>query len=122
MPYLDDDVLDNGVGQLQANVDEIHVCSQEPTNYTEATSTYTLGNKSAPTISAPQDRTGGGRECEASSFSDGSATADGTASHFAWVDTVNTRLYAAQALSSTQAVSNGQTFSLTAHAVGIPDV
>lgn len=119
MAYLNDDVRDNGLAKL-ADVDEIHVCSQEPTTYAEATSTYTLGNKGTPTLSAIQTDGAGGREVEAAAFTDGSVTASGTATHFAWVDTVNDILYATKALSSSQAVTSGNSFSLNAHAVGIP--
>lgn len=121
MAFLADDVLDNGLSQLPANVDEIHICSQEPTTYAEATSTYSLGVKTAPTIGAAADRTDGGREVEAAAFSDGSVSATGTATHYAWVNAAGTVLYATKALSSSQAVTNGNTFSLTAHAIGIPD-
>ena len=121
MAFLNDGVLDAGLQQLTDNVNELHICSQEPTTYAEATSTYTLGNKATPAISAPQDRTGGGREVEASAFSDGSVTADGTATHWAWVDTNASTLYAAKTLSSSQSVTNGNTFSLDAHDVAIPD-
>lgn len=121
MTVLTDNVLDSGVSYASTNVDRIDICSQEPATYTEATSTYTLGNKTSPSIGAPQDRAGGGREVEAASFSDGSVTATGTASHFAWNYTGNTELVTAEALSSSQGVTNSNSFSLTAHAVGIPD-
>lgn len=121
MTFLADNVLDNGVSYATTNVDRLDICSQEPTTYTEATSTYTLGNKTAPTMNGPQDRTGGGREAEMASFSDGSVTSTGTASHFAWANTGGTELIATEALSSSQSVTSGNTFSLTAHSVGIPD-
>ena len=121
MAKLNDDARDNGLQQITDRVDEIHICSQEPTTFTEASSTYTLGNKTSPTISAPQDGDTNGRKVEASAFSDGSVTATGTATHWAWVDTVNSILYATEALSSSQSVTSGNTFSLDAHAATIPD-
>jgi len=32
-----------GLDGIENSVTEMHICSQEPTSYTEATSTYTLG-------------------------------------------------------------------------------
>ena len=121
MAMLGDRVLDNGLTVLDTEANSLHICSQEPTTYTEATSTYSLGNKSSPTIGAPADRTGGGREVTVSAITDGSVTATGTASHFAIVDTVNSRLLAAQALDSSQSVTSGNTFTLTSLTIGIPD-
>lgn len=120
MSYLDDDVRDNGLNQLPANVDTIHICSQEPANYLEATSTYSLGVKTSPVLGAPQNRTGGGREVEMSAFSDGSVNGTATATHFAWVDSVSSTLYAAQLLNASQVVTAGNSFSLDPHAVGVP--
>ena len=87
MASVSNDVRDNGLQVLPANVDAIYVCSQEPSTYAEATSTYSLGVKTGPTISAPQDAAGGGREVVSSAFSNGSVTADGTATAVIGVDT-----------------------------------
>jgi hypothetical protein len=48
-------------------------------------------------------------------------TANGTASHYAVVDTVNFRLLAASALTASQVVTNGNTFTLASFTIGIPD-
>ncbi len=119
MPFLSDDVLDGGLDVLDTATTTLHICSQEPTTLAEANSTYTLGNKTSLSIGAPADRTGGGREVTIASFSDGSVTADGTATHYAIIDA--TRLLATNSLSASQAVINGNTFSLAAFTIGIPD-
>jgi hypothetical protein len=121
MAQIGDRVLDNGLTVLDTEANALHICSQEPTTYTEATSTYTLGNKTTYSSGAPADRGGGGREVTFPSISDGSVTGTNTATHFAVVDTVNSRLLAVQALSSSQAVTSGNTFTLTSFTVGIPD-
>ena len=64
--------------------------------------------------------TASGRRVTAAAFSDGAASADGMATHFAWVDTVNNVLYAAKALSNSQEVTDGNAFSLSAHDITIP--
>ena len=121
MPWLNDKVLDEGLDILDIDADELHICSQEPTDYTEAQTTYTLGNKASPAVGAPADRAGGGREVTVSAISDGSVTGTGTASHWALVDTVNTLLLATEELSTPQGVTSGNTFTLTEFDIGIPD-
>lgn len=121
MPYLDNRVYDNGLTVLDTEANAIHICSAEPTTYAEATSTLTLGNATGVTVGAPADRTGGGREVVVDAAADGNVTANGTASHYAVVDTVNARLLAASALTASQVVTNGNTFTLASFTIGIPD-
>lgn len=121
MATLGDRVFDNGLTVLDTEANRLDICSQEPTDYTGATTTFTLGNKTTPTIGAPADRTGGGREVTVSAITDGSVTADGTATHWAISDTGNSRLLATGSLSASQAVTNGNTFTLAAFTIGIPD-
>ena len=122
MPYINDTDLDALLNSIDTAVEKLHICSQEPANYTEAATTYTLGNKATPTVNAPSDRTPNGREVVIDAITDGSVTATGTASHWALVkDSATARLVAAGALSSTQGVTNGNTFTLTQFAIGVPD-
>ena len=121
MAFLNDRVLDNGLTVLDTEANAIHVTSQEATTYTEATSTYTLGNSTSLSIGAPQDRSGGGREVVVAAISDGSVTGTGTATHYAIVDTVNSRLLATGSLTASQSVTSGNTFTLSSVAIGIPD-
>lgn len=121
MATLNDRVFDNGLTVLDTEANRIDITSQEATTYTEATSTYTLGNSTSLSIGAPADRSGGGREVTAAAISDGSVSGTGTATHFAIVDTSNSRLLATGALSSSQAVTSGNTFTLASFTIGIPD-
>lgn len=121
MPFLHDDVLDDGLQQITDNGNRLYICSQEPTTYTDASSTYALGNKASLSVAAPSNRSPSGREVVVSAITDGSVTATGTATHLAVVDTVNSKLLATQALAASQAVTNGNTFTLTQFAIGIPD-
>lgn len=118
---IGDRVFDNGLTVLDTEANALFICSQQPTTYTQATVTYALGSKTSYSGGAPQDRTGGGREVVFPAISDGSVSADGTATWFAVVDTGNSRLLAAQELNASQAVVNGNVFSLTSFTVGIPD-
>lgn len=121
MAWIGNTVLDDGLNILDTLADRIDICSQEPTTYTEATSTYTLGNETTITVSAPADRAGGGREVTVSAITAGSVTGTDTATHFAISDVSLTDLLATGSLSSSQAVTSGNTFTLTSFTIGIPD-
>lgn len=121
MPYIPDASFDLLLNDIQDNVEALHICSAEPTTYAEV-ATYDLGNKASPTVAEPADRSPNGREIVVSAISDGSVTATGTASHWALVkDSATARLLATGALSATQGVTNGNTFTLTSFAIGVPD-
>lgn len=119
MVFLTDEALDQGLDYLDTNGTRIDICSQEPTTYTEATSTYTLGNDTVNT-GATQDGASSGRRVIVPAITAGSVTGTGTATHWALTDGASLFL-AAQSLSSSQGVTSGNTFSLTAISITIPD-
>jgi hypothetical protein len=121
MATLADRVYDNGLTVLDTEANRVDICSQEPATYAAATSTYTLGNTTSISISAPTDGDTSGRKVTLSAISNGSVTATGTATHYAITDTSNSRLLATGSLSSSQSVTSGNTFSLTAVDIEIPD-
>lgn len=120
MSYLNDSVLDSGVGWIDTNASRLDICSTEPTTYSQATSDYTLGNKTSINPNAPADRTGGGRQVTIPAITDGSVTGTGTAAYWALTNGSDT-LIAVNALSSSQGVTSGNTFTLTEFEIGIPD-
>lgn len=121
MSLVADRCLDAALQVLTSEVNRLDICSSEPTTYTQATSTYTLGNKTSPTVGSPADASPNGRKVTVSAITNGTVTGTGTAGYWALVDTGNSRLLAAGPLSSTQAVTSGNTFTLTAFDVRIPD-
>ncbi len=121
MATLNDRVFDNGLTVLDTEANKIVITSQAATTYTEANATYALGDSTSLSISAPQDRSGGGREVVVTAITDGSVTGTGTATHYAIIDTVNTRLLAVSTLTASQAVTDGNTFTLSSVSIGIPD-
>lgn len=121
MAYLHNDVFDSGLSVLDTLGDRLDICSSAPTTYAEATSTYSLGNKTSLSIGAPADRSGGGREVTVAAISDGTVTGTGTAAYWAIVDVSESKLLAQGSLSSSQAVTSGNTFTLAAFTIGIPD-
>lgn len=117
---LSDEVLDQGLDYADTNGTRVDICSQSPANYTEATSTYTLGNAVVNT-GATQDGDTSGRKVTVPSVTGASVTATGTATHVALTDGA-AALVAVTPLSASQAVTSGNTFDLTAWDIEIPDV
>ena len=121
MAFLDNRVFDNGLTILDTEANVIHVTSAEATTYTAATSTLSLGNSTSLSIAAPSDRTGGGRKVTVEAVTGGSITGTGTVTHYALVDTNNSRLLATASLTSSQSVTSGNTFTLASFDIEIPD-
>ena len=121
MATLNNRVLDNGLTVLDTEANKIVITSQEATTYLEANTTFALGNSTSLSIAAPTDRGAGGREVVVAAITDGSVTGTGTASHYAIIDTINSRLLATSTLTASQAVTSGNPFTLTSITIGIPD-
>ena len=122
MPFMNDLLLDLPLQEIEDNADRMDICSQEPANFTESTSTYTLGNETTLTYTGPVDRSPNGRETEVDAITAGTVTGTGTGSHWGLSKTPATSaLYCAGALSTGQPMTSGNTFTLTATVIGIPD-
>lgn len=121
MAFLNDRVFDNGLTVLDTEANKITITSAEVTTYLAGNTTLALGSSTTLSISAPADRTGGGRKVTASAITDGSVTASGTATHYAILDTVNSRLLATGSLTASQVVTSGNSFTLSSFDIGIPD-
>lgn len=125
MPSIHDDILDAALQAIKdiataTNLD-LHICSQEPTTYTEAVTTYSLGDKNDVAMGTIGAGTPSGRQVPVTAITDGDVTATGTASHWALVDTNTSRLIATESLSSSQAVTSGNTFTLAEFDIVLPD-
>jgi len=121
MATLSNRVYDNGLSVLDTEANRLDLCSAEPTTYTEATSTNTLGSTTSISISAPEDGDTSGRKVTLAAVAGASITASGTATHIAITDTVNSRLLLTVDITPSQAVVSGNTFSLTSVDIEIPD-
>ncbi len=120
MAYINDNVFDNGLTIVDTGGTRVDICSQEPTNYTEATSTYTRGNETAINTGAPEAGSPSGRRVRVPAISDGDVTDTGTVSHWALTNATDT-LYATGSISGTPSVTNGNKFTLTALDITILD-
>lgn len=120
MAFLTDNALDSGVAYLDTNGERLVIMSTSPANYA-GVAAITLGTK-APTIGVPENGAVSGRRVIISAITDGSVTATGTASHWGLVkDSATAELLAWQTLSAAQAVTTGNTFTLDAISIEIPD-
>lgn len=120
MASISDYVLDAALSKLDTEATTVHITSAEATSYANAVS-LSLGNSTSLSIGAPKDRAAGGREVDVAPVTDGAVTANGTATHYAIVDATNSRLHVTGALTETQVVTAGNSFSLASMTVGIPD-
>lgn len=121
MPYITDEAFDQGLDYLDVNGTRLDICSQEPTNYTQATTTYSLGNATV-NCGATEDGAVNGRKVTvpAVTGTDGSVTASGTATHWALTDG-SSLLLATGALASSQAVTAGNNWTSSALTIAIRD-
>lgn len=122
MALLADYILDLAVSELDTASATLYITSQEATTYTEASSTYALGNKASISIGAPADRVaaGGGRRVTVEAITDGTVTGTGTATHWA-ITKSGTTLMVTGALQASQGVTSGNTFTLQAFDIGLTD-
>lgn len=118
---LHDDIFDDGLAQLTTIVENLYICSAQPTTYAEASATYKLGTKATPTITGPTDKSGGGREVTIAAITDGTVNTTGNAGWFALCDDSESKLLVSANLAQTQDVTQGNPFTLTEVKVGIPD-
>jgi hypothetical protein len=106
---------------IQTDGTRLDICSIEPTTYTQAITTYSLGNKLTPSIGAPGAGTPSGRMVTVAAVTGGTVTLGGTAAFWAIVNVTNLRLIATGSLSATQVVTAGNTFSLSAFNIVLPN-
>ena len=121
MAFINDEVFDTGLDYADTNGTRIDICyTAEPTTYTQATSTNSCGNKTGLNTGATEAGATDGRRVIVPAITDGSVTATQTAGWWALTDGASI-LVATGALSSTQAVTSGNTFTLDAISITIRD-
>lgn len=118
--YINDEVFDQGLDYADTNGTRIDITSQVATTYAEATSTYTLGNKTGLNTGATAAGATDGRRVIVPAITDGTVTGTGTATHWALSDG-SAVLIACGPLSSSQGVTSGNTFTLDAISITIRD-
>ena len=117
--FVNLNVLDSGLSWLTTNGTRLDITKTEATTYEQATSTYTLGYK--PTTTGSPTTRSSGRKVVVAAISGASVTGSDTAAYWALTNGSDT-LCATGSLSAPQAVTTGNTFSLAAFDIGIPQV
>lgn len=126
MAFLNSLVLDNGLVLISGTGRRLDICHTEPTTFSQATTTFSLGNKTGLTIATPSNlSTPPGRRVAVPAIVDGEVTTSSTgasndAQFWALSDPVNSRLLAAGPLSAPDLVTAGDGFTLTGFDIGIP--
>jgi hypothetical protein len=119
MAAINDEVFDSGLDWADTNGLRIDIVSTDP-GLTYATVTgNTLGNRTVNT-GAPQAGATDGRRVVVPAITDGSVTGNGTATHWALTNGSNT-VVASGALTASQAVTSGNTFTLDEISITIRD-
>jgi hypothetical protein len=114
MPSIADEVLDTGLATFVAECDTLYVCSQEPTTWAEASSTFALGVKTGAIFSGPSNGNPNGRRVDLITFIDGQINTDGIATHWAACDSgVKQYLGATGVLVAPTSVVSGTAFAMT---------
>lgn len=118
MPFINDEVFDQGLNYADTNGTRIDICSAEPASFA-GIAAVSLGNATVNT-GAPQNGAVDGRRVIVPAITTGSVTATGTATHWALSDGTAI-LVATGPLSASQAVTSGNTFTLDAITIAIRD-
>ena len=113
MSYINSEVFDQGLDYADANGTRLDICSQEPTTYTEATDTYSLGNAVVNTGGTTNAATGTGRRVTVPAVTGAAVTSTGTATHWALTNGASV-LIATGPITEGQLVTSGNTFNTAA--------
>ena len=119
MAYLNINIMDSGLAWLVTNGTRLDICSADVGSTYANVATYTLGNKTSLTIGSPAAGTSNGRKVTVPAITDGTVTGTNTAAYWAITNGSNV-LAASGQLSSSQAVTSGNIFTLAAFDIGIP--
>lgn len=108
-----DDVLDSSLNYVKNNSTRICVCSQEPTTYTQAVTTYKLAIKTITTtdFTGPVNGDTSGRKVTSIQHTGVTVDISGTATHVALADSVTSKLLYVTTCTS-QALTAGNTVTV----------
>lgn len=124
MALIADGAFDAALNYIGTEVTQVDICDQEPANVTVARGpggSNSCGNEAitSANVTGPVDGTVDGRRITIDAINDGDVTRTATASH--WALSNATVLMATGSLSSTQAVTSGNKFTLGAFDITIRD-
>lgn len=121
--HVDVSVIGNGMTDILKNTaDRIYICGTEPTNFTEASSTYKLGSAvltagaifpGTLTLASTSDG------YKLSTVAIGSGSVSSTGSAYFWAICDSATLLAVGSLAAQQVVTSGNTFTLASFDITI---
>ena len=117
--FISDNVFDSGLSYADTNGTRIDIVNTDPAGVYATVTANTLGNDTVNT-GAPQAGATDGRRVVVPAITAGSVTGTGTATHWALTNGTDT-VIASGALSASQAVTSGNTFTLDAISITIRD-
>jgi hypothetical protein len=120
MAFINDEVFDQGLDWAIANGSRLDICSTDPGGTYATVTGNTLGNKTSITVGATGNGSPDGRKVTIPAITDGSVTGTAEATHWALTNASNT-VIASGVLSSSQAVTSGNTFTLDSIDITIRD-
>jgi hypothetical protein len=120
MPFINDEVFDQGLDWADTNGTRIDICSTDPGGTYATVTANTLGNDTVNTGTTSNAATGTGRRVTVPAITAGSVTGTGTATHWALTNGTDT-VVASGALTASQSVTSGNTFTLDAIDIIIRD-
>ena len=87
--WTNDSAMDAACSYISTNYAQIYLCSQQPANYTEASTTYALAGKTGISsgTTGPADGDASGRKITIDAVTSISVSASGTANHVAITST-----------------------------------
>ena len=119
MAFINDNVFDSGLSWADTNGTRLDITSVDPLGVYATVTANTLGNDTVNT-GAPEAGATDGRRVIVPAITAGSVTGTGTATHWALTDGA-ANVVASGALTASQAVTNGNTFTLDAISITIRD-
>lgn len=120
MAFINDEVFDQGLDWADTNGTRLDITSTDPGGTYATVTANTLGNKTVGVTAAENADTGTGRQVTVPAITDGSVTGTGTATHWAIHNGTDT-VVASGALTSSQSVTSGNTFTLDEILITIRD-
>lgn len=120
MAFINDEVFDQGLDWADTNGTRLDITSTDPGGTYATVTGNTLGNKVVGVTVTEDADSGTGRQVTLPAITDGSVTGTGTATHWAIHNATDT-VVASGALSSSQAVTSGNTFTLDEILITIRD-
>ena len=125
--YMNPRILDLGLSVLSNEATRLDICHTEPTTYAQATSAYTVGNKTSLDVGDPAARSPSGRKVTVAAITDGTVTTTSTSgandpAFWAITDTVDSRLLLVGPIQTPKFVYTDDGFTMDAFDFGIPDL